>query len=139
MTGFSAAERRALAARLAELRDEGRGGAKRARDLEACLDAIGEMDDDDRALAAGVHRVVAEVAPDLQPRTWYGFPAYALDGKVVCFFTSAAKGGARYATLGFSDEAALDDGAMWPTSFALTEWTAAGEKRIRELVQKAVR
>src|SRR4051794_30574885 len=97
-----------------------------------------EMPEPDRAMAQRLHALVKAAAPELTPRTWYGMPAYAKGGKVVCFFQSAQKFKSRYATLGFSDSANLDDGAMWPTSFALTELTAAEEARITELVQKAV-
>ena len=102
------------------------------------LAKIAEMPERDRAMAERIHALVKAVAPDLQPRTWYGMPAYAKDGKVVCFFQSGEKFKTRYATLGFSDTASLDDGAMWPTAFALSKLTAADEKRIRALVEKAV-
>ena len=102
------------------------------------LAKIAEMPERDRAMAERIHALVKAVAPDLQPRTWYGMPAYAKDGKVVCFFQSGQKFKTRYATLGFSDTARLDDGAMWPTAFALSKLTAADEKRIRALVEKAV-
>ena len=103
------------------------------------LAKIAEMPDADRAMAERVHAIVMATAPDLSPKTWYGMPAYARDGKVVCFFQSAQKFKARYATLGFSDNANLDQGAMWPTSYALTELTAAEEKKIGALVKKATR
>jgi uncharacterized protein YdhG (YjbR/CyaY superfamily) len=103
------------------------------------LAKIAEMKGRDRAMAKRVHDIVTATAPALSAKTWYGMPAYAKDGKVVCFFQSAAKFKSRYATLGFSDEASLDDGAMWPTSFALKDLTDAEEKRIRALVKKAVR
>ncbi len=102
------------------------------------LAKIAEMQGPDRALAERVHAIVTASAPDLSPRTWYGMPAYAKDGKVVCFFQSAQKFKTRYATLGFSDKANLDEGAMWPTAFALKELTAAGEARIKKLVKTAV-
>ena len=102
------------------------------------LAKIAEMQESDRAMAERLHALIKASAPELSPRTWYGMPAYAKDGKVVCFFQSAQKFKARYATLGFSDEANLDEGAMWPTSFALTELTAADEKRIGALVKQAV-
>ena len=119
---------------------------ERARELKAgkadgesdVLAKIAEMPAPDRALAERLHALVKASAPDLSPRTWYGMPAYAKDGKVVCFFQSAHKFKARYATFGFSDKANLDDGAMWPTSFALKKLTAADEKKIRALVKKAV-
>jgi uncharacterized protein YdhG (YjbR/CyaY superfamily) len=103
------------------------------------LAKIAEMADADRALAERLHALIKASAPDLAPRTWYGMPAYARDGKVVCFFQSAAKFNTRYATLGFNDTAHLDDGAMWPVAYALTEWTAAVEARIGALVQQAMR
>jgi uncharacterized protein YdhG (YjbR/CyaY superfamily) len=103
------------------------------------LAKISEMPKSDRAMAKRLHVLVKASAPELAPRTWYGMPAYAKDGKVVCFFQSAAKFKSRYATFGFSDKANLDDGAMWPTSFALNELTAAEEKKIAALVKKAVR
>ena len=102
------------------------------------LEKIAEMPQPDRGIAEHLHAVIKDSAPDLAPKLWYGQPAYAKDGKVVCFFQSAAKFKTRYGTLGFSEEANLDDGAMWSTSFALTEWTAAVEKRVGELVKKAV-
>lgn len=102
------------------------------------LDKIAEMPPDDRALAEKLHALVTSVAPELAPRTWYGMPAYAKDGDVLCFFQNASKFKARYATLGFSDKAGLDEGAMWPTSYALTKWTATVEKEIRALITKAV-
>ncbi len=106
---------------------------------KAALDAIAAMKEPDRSMAKRIHEIVKENAPSLQPKTWYGMPAYAnQDGKAVCFFQSAQKFGARYATFGFNDSAKLDDGAMWPTSFALQEMTPAAEKKIIELVKKAV-
>jgi uncharacterized protein YdhG (YjbR/CyaY superfamily) len=102
------------------------------------LAKISEMPDDDRKLAERLHALITKTAPDLAPRTWYGMPAYAKDGNVVCFFQNASKFKARYATLGFSDKATLDDGAMWPTSFALTKLTPAVEKEIAALVKQAV-
>jgi uncharacterized protein YdhG (YjbR/CyaY superfamily) len=105
---------------------------------EVVLAKIAQMPDADRAMAERVHKIVMTTAPDLSPRTWYGMPAYAKDGKVVCFFQGAGKFKARYATIGFSDKANLDDGNMWATSFALTKLTKADEKRIAELVERAV-
>jgi uncharacterized protein YdhG (YjbR/CyaY superfamily) len=105
---------------------------------EVVLAKIAEMPDSDRAMAERVHAVVMKAAPALTPRTWYGMPAYAKEGKVVCFFQAAAKFKARYATIGFSDKAKLDDGNMWPTAFALTKLTKADERRIAELVKRAV-
>ena len=136
--GFSAAEREAMKQRAAELRAEGRGGAKKADALQACLDRIASMEGTDRMLAERVHATVTEHAPDLAPKTWYGMPAYAREGKVVCFFQGADKFEARYATLGFNDAANLDEGNMWPVSFALVELTEAEEARIAGLVKRAV-
>ncbi|MDN7121490.1 DUF1801 domain-containing protein [Nocardioides sp. ChNu-153] len=136
--GFSDAEREAMRARADELRSEGRGGKKKADEAQKCLDAIAAMPDADRVLAERVHAIVVEVAPELAAKTWYGMPAYARDGKVVVFFQGAAKFEARYATLGFNDTAALDDGTMWPTAFALRDITDDDAARITELVRRAV-
>ena len=106
-------------------------------DATAVLDKIAEMEDSDRALAEKVHQVITDAAPGLAPRLWYGMPAYAKDGKVLCFFQPAKKFKSRYATLGFNDVAALDDGAMWPCAYALTTLTAADEKKVRALITKA--
>ena len=127
--------------RARELKAAGRRGphADKADGEAEVLAKIAEMADSDRAMAERLHAIVKDSAPDLSPRLWYGMPAYAKDGNVVCFFQDAAKFKARYATLGFSDKAHLDDGAMWPNSYALTELTAADEARIVELVKKAVR
>ena len=135
--GFTAEERAAMKERAAELRAEGKKGAKKADGLQAVLDRIAEMAPEDRELAERVHVTVTTTAPDLAPKTWYGMPAYAKDGQVVCFFQSASKFKARYATLGFSEHARLDDGEMWPTSFALITFTGAVEARVRELVARA--
>jgi uncharacterized protein YdhG (YjbR/CyaY superfamily) len=136
--GFSAEERAAMKRRTAELRAEGRKGAKQADALQAALDSIGAMAPDDRALAERVHATVTATAPGLSPKTWYGMPAYANDdGKIVVFFKDAAKFKTRYATLGFEEAANLDDGPMWPTSYALAAWTPAVEKQIVELVKTA--
>jgi uncharacterized protein YdhG (YjbR/CyaY superfamily) len=133
--GFTAEERAAMRERARELKAE----AQRADGERAVLAAIAEMQGSDRAMAERLHAIVKASAPDLSPKTWYGMPAYAnKDGKVVCFFQSAQKFKARYATLGFNDAANLDEGAMWPTSFALKELTAAEEARISALVKKAV-
>jgi uncharacterized protein YdhG (YjbR/CyaY superfamily) len=129
-TGLTAEEKAAMRETLRERKSP--GGEKEV------LAKIAEMPTSDRELAERVHSIVKAVAPDLSPRTWYGMPAYAKDGKVVCFFQSADKFKARYATFGFSDEANLDAGAMWPTSFALKELTAKDEAKIRALVKKAV-
>jgi len=124
--------------RAAELRAEGKKGAKKADGLQAVLDRIAGMAPEDRALAERVHAAVTATAPDLSPKTWYGMPAYAdIDGKVVVFFQDAGKFSARYSTLGFNDTANLDDGDLWPVSFALTGWSPAIEKQVVELVRAA--
>jgi uncharacterized protein YdhG (YjbR/CyaY superfamily) len=128
---FTADERAAMKERARELK---RGTADGEQDV---LEKIAEMPEPDRAMAERIHAIVKAAAPDLTPRTWYGMPAYARDGKVVCFFQSAEKFKSRYATLGFSDAADLDDGAMWPTAFALPKLTKKDEARIRALVKKA--
>ncbi len=132
--GFSAEERAAMKERAKELKAE----ASRADGESALLAKVAEMKGPDRAMAERLHAIITASAPELAPKTWYGMPAYAKDGKVLCFFQSAEKFNARYATFGFSDEANLDDGAMWPTSFALKELTAADEARIEALVKQAV-
>ncbi|HEX6150629.1 hypothetical protein [Nocardioides sp.] len=137
--GFTAQERAAMKERAAELRAEGKKGAKKADGLQALLDRLEQMAPDDRALAERVHVVVTEHAPDLAPKTWYGMPAYANeDGKVVIFFQDAGKFDYRYSTLGFQDTAHLDDGDMWPASFALLRWSPEVEKRVVALVKAAV-
>jgi uncharacterized protein YdhG (YjbR/CyaY superfamily) len=133
-SGLSAEERAAARERVRELKAEARG--KNAE--EAVLAKIAEMPEADRVTAERLHALIKESAPDLSPKTWYGMPAYTKDGKVVCFFQSAEKFKARYATLGFSDAANLDEGAMWPTAFALRALTAAEEAKITALVKKAV-
>jgi uncharacterized protein YdhG (YjbR/CyaY superfamily) len=136
--GFSAEERAAMKQRAAELRAEGKGGAKKADGLQAVLDAIAKMSAEDRALAERVHMTVTANAPDLAPKTWYGMPAYAnADGKVVVAFKNAGKFGQRYSTLEFQDSARLDDGEMWPVGFALQEWTPTVEKKVAALMKKA--
>ncbi len=132
--GFSDDERAAMKERARELK-AATGKADGARDV---LAKIAEMPEPDRGMAERLHAIITAAAPQLSPRTWYGMPAYAKDGKVVCFFQSASKFKTRYATLGFSDKANLDDGAMWPTAFALSELTAAEEAKITALVQRAV-
>jgi uncharacterized protein YdhG (YjbR/CyaY superfamily) len=124
--------------RAKELKAEQRADRDRAAGEKDLLAKVAEMPKADRVMAERLHEIVTASAPSLSPKTWYGMPAYARDGKVVCFFQSADKFKARYATLGFSDEANLDDGAMWPTSFALKQLTAADEKRIAKLVKQAV-
>jgi uncharacterized protein YdhG (YjbR/CyaY superfamily) len=136
--GFTDEERAAMKERARELKAETRANMKRADGEKDLLEKIAEMPEPERAMAARLHEIISEAAPDLWPKTWYGMPAYARDGKVVCFFQSAQKFNSRYATLGFSDEANLDEGAMWPTSFALRELTAAEEAKIGALVKKAV-
>jgi uncharacterized protein YdhG (YjbR/CyaY superfamily) len=134
--GFTDEERAAMKERALELKASARRGprADEADGESDVLAKIAEMPEPDRAMAERLHAIIKESAPALSPRTWYGMPAYAKDGKVVCFFQSADKFKARYATFGFSDKANLDEGAMWPTSFALTELTAADEARIVALV-----
>ena len=137
--GFSADERAAMKERAAELRAEGKKGAKKADGLQAVLDAIEKMAPEDRALAERVHVTVTANAPELVPKTWYGMPAYANeDGKVVVFFQDAGKFKYRYSTLGFQDAANLDDGDMWPASFALVRWSPAVEKKVVALVKAAI-
>jgi len=134
--GFSDEERDAMKERAKELK-AARGRGKKADEEGAVLAKIAEMPDADRAMAERLHAVIRAEAPGLAPKLWYGMPAYAKDGKVMCFFQSAEKFKARYATFGFNDTAALDDGSMWPTAFALTELTAADEARIGALVKQA--
>jgi uncharacterized protein YdhG (YjbR/CyaY superfamily) len=137
--GFTAAERAAMKERAAELRAEGKKGAKRADGLQAVLDRIAEMAPGDRALAERVHATVTATAPELSPKTWYGMPAYAnADGKVVVFFQDSGKFNYRYSTLGFQDAANLDDGDLWPVSYALVQWSPVVEKKVVELVKAAV-
>ena len=136
--GFTAEERAAMRARARELKAEERANKNKADGERDVLAAIAAMKDKDRAMAKRLHAIVKDTAPDLWPKTWYGMPAYAKDGKVVCFFKSAGKFNSRYATLGFEEAANLDEGAMWPTSFALKELTGADEKRIAALVKQAV-
>ena len=133
--GFTDEERAAMREHAQELKAQRAGEADGESDV---LAKIAEMPKSDRAMAKRLHAVIKASAPALSPRTWYGMPAYAIDGKVVCFFQSAQKFNSRYATLGFSDQANLDEGAMWPTSFALKELTTAEEARISGLVKKAV-
>ena len=136
--GFTAEERAAMKERAKELKAESRRGKQKADGEADLLAKVAEMQESDRVMAERLHELVKASAPDLWPKTWYGMPAYAKDGKVLCFFQSAEKFGARYATLGFSDEANLDDGAMWPTSFALKKLTAKEEATIGKLLEKAV-
>ena len=136
--GFTDDERAAMKERAKELKAEARANRSKADGERDVLAAIAAMQGTDRAMAKRLHAIVKASAPVLWPKTWYGMPAYAKDGKVVCFFQSAQKFDARYATFGFSDDANLDKGAMWPTSFALKELTAAEEAKIGALVKKAV-
>lgn len=135
--GFTAEEREAMKERARELKAARRPRTKADAESEM-LARIAEMPEPDRTLARRLHDIVTVTAPELAPRTWYGMPAYAKGGTVVCFFQGASKFKTRYATLGFNDSANLDDGTMWPTAFALTELTPANEARIAELVRKAV-
>ena len=136
--GFTAQERAAMKNRAAELRAEGKKGAKKADWLQEVLDKIAEMAPADRALAERVHATVTATAPQLSPKTWYGMPAYTnTDGKVVVFFQDSGKFNYRYSTLGFQDAANLDDGDLWPVSYALQRWSPAVEKKVVELVKAA--
>jgi uncharacterized protein YdhG (YjbR/CyaY superfamily) len=135
---FTDDERAAMKERAREQKTEARANRKKADGESAVLAKIAEMPEPDRAMAERLHEIVKASAPALWPKTWYGMPAYAKDGKVVCFFQSAKKFNSRYATFGFSDQANLDEGAMWPTSFALKELTATEEARIGALVKRAV-
>ena len=134
---FSAAEKAAMRERAKEQKAEAKRGADRAAGERDLLAKVAEMPESDRVMAERIHAIVTASAPQLWPRTWYGMPAYARDGKIVCFFQPADKFKARYATFGFNDDAKLDDGSMWPTSWALTKLTAADEKRLAELVKRA--
>jgi uncharacterized protein YdhG (YjbR/CyaY superfamily) len=137
--GFTAEERAAMKERAAELRAEGKKGAKAADGLQAVLDRIAQMAPDDRVLAERVHMAVTTAAPQLVPKTWYGMPAYAnAAGKIVVFFQDSGKFNYRYSTLGFQDAANLDDGDLWPVSYALRAWSPAVEKQVVELVRAAV-
>lgn len=136
---FSDAERAAMTQRAAELKAQkgGKGSAKRDREKKACEDAIAALEGSDRAIAEAFHAIVTEEAPHLDPKTWYGFPSYAADGAVITFLQPASKFDTRYATIGFNDGAALDDGTFWATSFAVTEVTPEVEKTLRALVARA--
>jgi uncharacterized protein YdhG (YjbR/CyaY superfamily) len=138
--GFTAEERAAMKERANELKADTRRGSSAAKEdgESEVLAKIAEMRGSDRVMAERIHAIINSTAPDLLARTWYGMPAYAKDGNVICFFQTAQKFKSRYATLGFSDKANLDDGVMWPTYFALTEVTAANEARIAELLKKAL-
>jgi uncharacterized protein YdhG (YjbR/CyaY superfamily) len=137
--GFTAEERAAMKARAAELRAEGKQGAKKADGLQAVLDSIAAMAPEDRALAERVHMTVTAAAPGLSPKTWYGMPAYAdADGKVVVFFQNSGKFNYRYSTLGFQETAHLDDGDLWPVAYAIQDWSPVVEKKVAGLVKAAV-
>ncbi|MDZ4169520.1 MAG: DUF1801 domain-containing protein [Coriobacteriia bacterium] len=136
--GFTDEERTAMKERAKELKAEARANKDRAAGERDVLAKIAEMPEPDRFIAERIHEIVKATAPELTPKTWYGMPAYAKDGKIVCFFQAAAKFNARYATFGFDQEARLDAGTMWPTSYALTQLTATDEATIATLVKKAV-
>lgn len=137
--GFSAAERAAMQQRAAELRAGrgGKGSAKRERERQACVDAIAALEGTDLVIAQRFHTIVSEEAPQLDPKTWYGFPSYAKDGKVITFLQPASKFDTRFATIGFSEDAALDEGVMWASSFAVLDVTPEVEARLRDLVRRA--
>ena len=137
--GFTDEEKAAMKNRAQELKAEARANKDKAEGESAVLAAIAAMQEPDRSMARRIHAIIKDSAPALSPKTWYGMPAYARDGKVVCFFQSAQKFNTRYATFGFNDAANLDEGAMWPVAFALKELTAAEEAKIGALVKKAVR
>jgi hypothetical protein len=137
-TGFTNEEKAAMKARVQELKTEARASKDREEGEKAVLAAIAAMQDPDRSIAKRLHVIIKASAPTLMPKTWYGFPAYAKDGKIVCFFQYAQKFNTRYAELGFNDAANLDDGSMWPTRYALKGLTATEEARIIALVKKAV-
>lgn len=137
--GFTAEERAAMQERIAELRAEGKKGAKKADGLQDLLDKIAAMAPNDRELAERVHAAITAAAPELTPKTWYGMPAYAnSEGKVVVFFQDSGKFKVRYSTLGFQHDANLDDGEMWPVSYALLSWSPAVEKKVTQLVKAAI-
>jgi uncharacterized protein YdhG (YjbR/CyaY superfamily) len=137
--GFTAAERAAMKVRAAELRAEGKAGAKRADGIQAVLDRIAEMAPEDRALAERVHSTITATAPELGAKTWYGMPAYTNgDGKIVVFFQDSGKFNYRYSTLGFQDTANLDEGDLWPVAYALKKWSPAVESKVAELVKAAI-
>ncbi len=134
-SGTWSAEEKAAMKQAAAEKKRTKAGKNTEQDV---LDAIAAMDDSDRAIAEGLHALVRKVAPDLEPRTWYGFPAYAKDGKVLLFFQFAGKFNSRYGHIGFNDVAQLDDGTMWPTAYAITRWTKANEAQVKKLVLRAV-
>lgn len=137
---FSDAERAAMRQRNAELKEQaksGKGAARKEREAQACLDAIAALEGTDRTVAERLHAVVTEEAPHLDPKTWYGFPSYARDGKVVVFYQPASKFGTRYGTVGFSEDAQLDEGAFWPAAYAVLAVDDEVERQLRELVRRA--
>lgn len=136
--GFTAEEKAAMKERAKELKAEARANKKREEGEKDLFEKIAEMSEPERTMAKRLHQIITTTAPDLMPKTWYGMPAYALDGKVVCHFQSASKFNTRYATLGFSDTANLDQGSMWPVAFALKQLTPAEEEQIIALIKKAV-
>ncbi|WP_419994616.1 iron chaperone [Streptomyces boninensis] len=138
-SAFTEEERAAMKEHAQEVKATRKGARKTKADAEAALlEKVAEMPEEDRVLAERIHTIIKESAPELAPKLWYGMPAYAKDGKVVCFFQAASKFKSRYATFGFNDPANLDEGSMWPTAFGLTKLTAADEKAIAALVRKAV-
>lgn len=138
-SGFSAEERAAMKQRAEELRSmKGvKGAAKKAREYEACIEAIDALQGEDRTIAEALHRIVSEVAPGLEPKTWYGFPTYAKDGKNIVFYQPASKFGTRYGSIGFEENATLDQGDMWPVAFAVIAVTPKVEEELRDLVRRA--
>jgi len=136
--GFSAEERAAMKERAEELKAAKRGSRAKVDGESDVLAKIAEMEEPDRSMAERLHVLIKTAAPALSPRTWYGMPAYALDGQVMCFFQSSGKFGTHYSTLGFSDVAHLDDGVLWPTTYALTELTEAAEARVSQLIKQAI-
>lgn len=136
--GFTDAERSAMKERAKELKGTGRGAQKKSDDAQAALDKIAEMSQPDRGIAERIHAIVTTTAPDLDPKTWYGMPAYAKDGTIVCFVQPSAKFGARYSMLGFNDAAKLDDGLMWPVYYAISGLTDTEAEKIEALVKQAM-
>lgn len=135
--GFTAEERAAMKERAAELRAQ-KGGRKKEANLQAVIDKIAELNSPDQEIAAGVHTLVSQLATDLEARTWYGMPAWARDGDILLFVQPAEKFGTRYSTLGFNDNAQLDDGDLWPSAYAVPAWTPAVEKQVAQLIRRAV-
>jgi len=137
--GFSAEERAAMKERAKELKAEARASKSKAEGENETLAKINEMPEPEQSMAKRLHEIIRDAAPELAPKLWYGMPAYARDGKVICFFQSAQKFGVRYSTLGFTDSANLDEGGLWATSFAIQQWTEVEEAAVLALVQKAIR